>query len=121
MKKFLIPRANLATPANMRGKVAELVFDRECFDRGEGELADKQILYQYDRLIKLNRMDRSLMFNHPTFYKRLSEEKKPCDIRRQKVEDERRAVDRSITNSFCDWFMWANVAHKPKPNRKTKK
>jgi hypothetical protein len=121
MKKFFIPRLGSTLPSNLRGKAAELVYDKECLKSGDPDLMNKQILDQYDNLIKLNRVDRTLLFNHPTFYKRLSEEPAPCDIRRQKVEDGRRAVDRSITNSFCDWFMWANAANKPKPNRKSKK
>ena len=120
MKKFLIPRITTTISHSIRGKSAELMFNKELY-KTNPDLVHDEIMNQYDNYVKLNKIDKTLLFNHPKLYGRLSEQRKPSDIRRQRAEDERRAIDRNIAKAFCDWFMWANAAHKPSSSKKGRK
>ncbi len=120
MKKYLIPRITSALSHNERGKGAELMVNAASYKDNPMKF-DDALMDKYDDFIRLNHIDRSVMFNFPKQARRLSERRAPCLVRRQKEEDERRAIDRNIVTGFCDWFMWTQSAYKPPSNKGKKK
>ena len=120
MKKFFIPRMVNVLSHNERGRGAELIINRDLF-KDDPEKFDDALMRRYDDFVKLNKLDQTVMFNYPKLHKRLSERRRPCEVRRQKEEDERRAIDRNIANGFCNWFMWSRAAYKPPTSNGKKK
>ncbi len=120
MKKFIIPTFRSALTHNERGRAAELIVNREAC-KGDHEMLDDAIMKKYNDFVKLNKLDLTAAYNFPKLQKRLNERRPPCEFRKQKAEDERRAIDRNIVNGFCNWFMWSQAAYKPPVSKKKRK
>jgi hypothetical protein len=112
MNKYFIPKISALVQPHLRGKGAQLPFNQDLYHEDPYKYNDS-IMDSYENYIKLNKLDKSVELNFPKQARRLSERRRPCEVRRQREEDERRAVDRNIVKGFCNWFMWTQAAYKP--------
>lgn len=118
MRKNL-PRLYSGIPASLRGKSAAFSLLKPDVHY-DVEKETEKVASTYEKYIRLNKLDRTLEYNFPQFYNRLSERRRPCEIRKQILEDKRRKKDRAEVRHLCEWFMWAKAAYKP-PTKKSKK
>jgi hypothetical protein len=110
MKKA--PQIFSAVHSNVRGKVAHFTVDQSMFQNDP----DKEVNYianKYDNYLKYSQATKTAEFNFPAYAKRLSERQRPCEVRKQKREDQFRKRDFAIVKDFCNWFMWSQAAYKP--------
>ena len=119
MSKNLIPRISSAISHELKGKAAGFILDRKLLHDDYEKYCDS-VADNYDSYIKHNKLDKSLEFNFPQYYKRLSERRRPCEIRKQVEEDKMRNKDKAIVNGFCNFFMWSQAAYKPPVKSKKK-
>lgn len=111
-----VPQIFSAVQPNIRGKVAHLTIDKNLF-QNDHDKAINSITNQYDNYLKHTQANKTVEYNFPNYANRLSERRRPCEVRKQKREDQFRKRDFNIVKDFCNWFMWSQAAYKPPVKR----
>jgi hypothetical protein len=110
MKK--VPQIFSVVQPNIRGKVAQLTVNKSLL-QNDPDKAINLISNNYDNFLKYSQVNKTVEYNFPGYAKRLSERQRPCEVRKQKREDQLRKRDFNIVKDFCNWFMWSQAAYKP--------
>ena len=110
MKK--VPQIFSAVQPNLRGKVAHFTVDKNLMFE-DPDKAINMIGVTYDKYVRDSQLNKTAEYNFPAHAKRLNERQRPCEVRKQKREDQFRKRDYNIVSNFCNWYMWSQAAYKP--------